>query len=353
MSAFTRRSGDIGYYNGPTPDISGFENVFVCTIRCNQGGIDRTTYADQQTGWVSSHLGFSSQYVFNGNVDAYSVGVLFGQQGLPGFVLGKSGILVDCEDEGATNTHAWGPVQANAFITGVRSVRPDIPVSAFFIYHNYTVNRRFNWQGCADAGMGLVYARPGAPGVDDYLYWPANFDRYIKQDGTVNGVDADWHNTAWVQIIGTPKPARRSNDMPIAVGYQVGGGSLFWKFLIEAGRIKNTPDDQADVYASVAGISVVNVNNADMRKLIWDLCPDFLAGGIDVDTPLTALAGGLEWIAPWRRAGTVQLTDEQTATLGKSVADTVISALPASGATPEQVEAAVKTALDALTLKAA
>lgn len=87
--AFSRRSSDVGYYNGPNPDISGCENVFVCTMRLNQGGVDVTTYARAQTGWVAQHLGFSSEYLFNGPFDAYSVGVAFAQQCLMQFVVGK------------------------------------------------------------------------------------------------------------------------------------------------------------------------------------------------------------------------------------------------------------------------
>jgi len=200
MTAFSRRSGDVSYYNGPNPDISGFENIFVCTMRLNQGGVDVTTYARAQTAWVAQHLGFSSEYVFNGPFDAYSVGVAFAQQCLLQFVVGKSGILIDCEDEGATGTHSWGPDECIRFAQGVRSIRPDIPVGSFFCYMNYTVNRRFNWSACVGIGMGLVYARPGGP--DDFQYWPGGYDRYIKQDGTVNGIDADWHNTPWLSIVG-------------------------------------------------------------------------------------------------------------------------------------------------------
>ncbi|NNC10704.1 hypothetical protein HII28_02225 [Planctomonas sp. JC2975] len=257
---FSRRSSDVGFYNGPNPDISGCENVFVCTLRCNQGEVAVTTYAQTQTGWVAQQLGSSSEYVFNGPFDAYTVGVTFAQHCLFAFVVGKSGILIDCEDEGDTNTHAWGSKEAIDFATGVRSVRPDIPWSAFFPYFNKSVNDRFNWQPCVDLGMGRVYARPGGP--DDYGYWPNPDPRYIKQDGTVNGLDADWHNTAWADIIATPE--EEENDMPLIIQCNDVGGGIF---ALDGGKLAHIIENGTASALHAAGSKVIVVSLAELQNL--------------------------------------------------------------------------------------
>jgi len=202
-------SADWSYYNGLTPATAGLHGAIVCTARGNQGAFSVTTYGAQQVSYAQRSSLFIGDYFFNGNLDAYTCGVLFAQSALFGFTVGQSLILIDCEDEGDTGTHAWGPDQAIAFANGVRSVRPDIPYTAFICYMNYTVNRRFNWSGCVALAMGLMYARPGGP--MDYLYWPADMAAVMKQDGTVNGADADYHNLPFPLIVGggAITPARR------------------------------------------------------------------------------------------------------------------------------------------------
>ena len=256
-----------------------------------------------------------------------------------------------------------GASGARTFVDRVRSNMGVLPP----IYMSLSPASQAQYKALIDAGLwvayGANYTTPqgyeGAPASSSSGVFPSALMRQFTSAGRLPGyggnldLDVFYGDKAlWDHIArgSTPTRARRSDDMPIAVGYQVGGGSVFWNFLIESGRIKNAPDDQAQVFVDASGTSIVNINQPNMRKLLWDLCPDFVTS-MDIDTPLAALAGGKEWIAPWRRSGTVTLTDDQVATLGKSVSDTVVAALPAAGATPDQVEAAVKTALDSLTLK--
>lgn len=208
---FAYRSGDVSYWNGPTPQVDGMQTCFVCTARLNQGGFQVTTYADQQTAWVARKLGHTSFYIFNGPLDAYTAGVLFATQALMRYG-DQSGILIDCEDEPATGTASWGPGEAMQFMRGVQSVAPYIRNEQFIVYMNYTVNRRYDWSACVAAGMGLMYARPGGP--DDFLWWPVGLKAYMKQDGEVPpGTDADWHNTPWPEII-APATADAEPDAP-------------------------------------------------------------------------------------------------------------------------------------------
>lgn len=203
-------SADWSYYNGLTPATSGLYGAIVCTARGNQGGFSVTTYGSRQVAFAQSRGLAIGDYFFNGNLDPFTCGVLFAQSALFGFVVGHSLILIDCEDEGASGTHAWGPDQAIGFANGVRSVRGDIPYSAFIDYMNWDVNHRFNWSSCVALGMGLMYARPGGP--MDYAYWPANLPSVMKQDGTVNGADADYHNLPYTLIVGgSIIPARRKS----------------------------------------------------------------------------------------------------------------------------------------------
>jgi len=329
MSAFSRRSGDIGYYNGPNPDISGFENVFVCTMRLNQGGIDVTTYARAQTSWVAQHLGFSSEYVFNGPFDAYSVGVAFAQQCLFQFIVGKSGILIDCEDEGATGTHSWGPDECIRFAQGVRAVRPDIPVSAFFCYMNYTVNRRFNWSPCVGIGMGLVYARPGGP--DDFQYWPAGYDRYIKQDGTVNGIDADWHNPPWLSIIGgsAPQPIG-DDDMASQLYLYTPTNDLIWADHLDM-TLRKIDQNTVERLQMEALLGLGKIYYIEIGEPSW-----------------SQMFGSFRYITMPNVAGNTTLTDAQLDALKTQI----VSAIPA-GASGDDVKTIIDDALKSLTLKSA
>jgi len=325
---FAYRSGDVAYYQGARPNLSGMSNVFVNTARCNQGGYELTTYGATQVDWAISQLGFSSYYIFNGNVDAYSAGVAFGQNGIPRFMVGKSGILIDCEDEGATGTHAWGPDQAIAFANGVRSVRPDIPYSSFIVYMNYTVNRRFNWQSCVNLGMGLCYARPGGP--DDYQWWPANYSRYIKQDGTVNGIDADWHNASWASIIGTPAPQPPGDDMASQLYLYTPTNDLIW-----ADHLNMT----------LRKIDQNTVERLQMEALLGAGKIYYIQVG---EPSWTQMFGSFEYVTEPNISGEVKLTTDQVTTLGNTIASQITP-----GASVDDIKSAVTAALSALTLKAA
>lgn len=342
---FAYRSGDVAYYQGPRPNLSGMSNVFVNTARCNQGGFQITTYGAQQVALAVATFGFSSYYIFNGAVDAYSAGVAFASSAVPGFQVGRSAILIDCEDEGATGTRSWGPDECIRFAQGVRAVRPDIPVSSFIVYMNYTVNRRFDWSQCVSLGMGLCYARPGGP--DDYHWWPGNYARYIKQDGTVNGIDADWHNSPWSVIVGSDGSApREEEDLAYIVTVSDWDGQTY---LCVPGRyiVYITGEGQHLPAAQVISSKMATITSANAQALLDEMAMGNYTADDLKGLPSTA-SKILVCTALNPPAPDVKLTDSQAQQMAAQIAANV-----SVGASQEQVQAAVASALKNLTLKAA
>jgi hypothetical protein len=331
-------------------------NVFVNTARCNQGGFQITTYGAQQVAHAIATLGFSSYYIFNGSVDAYSAGVAFASSAIPSFIVGKSAILIDCEDEGVTGTAAWGPDQAIAFANGVRAVRPDIPTSSFIVYMNYTVNRRFNWQACVDAGMGFCYARPGGP--DDYLWWPSSYARYIKQDGTVNGIDADWHNSPWSTVIGSaPISQPTEEDVALVQAKDRPGQPIF---LFAPGYVKHlATGDQVSAAQYTTRLGQPNYSSdQEFQDTIWNYGLEEytvdqvleIATNRNPDGSVKDYNKGGMLIASWNdaRKASIQVDDAQVKQIAAQIAADV-----SVGASQEQVQAAITAAFKSLVLKAA
>lgn len=215
---------DTAFYQGDYHGDGNITGVIVNTARGNQGSYQETTWGAKQVANAKADGKQWGAYFFNGNLDPYTCGALFGHTLVSsGFDPAVNLVGIDCEDEPATGTVAWGPTQCQQFMAGVNTVI-SVPWSGVLVYMNYTVNRRSPaWADVAALGARLWYARPDGP--LDQAYWPVVT---MKQDGLYNGVDQDGHNLTYPQIIGAPAPKkRRSTDMLIFSVDDWGTGQIY------------------------------------------------------------------------------------------------------------------------------
>lgn len=200
-AGFNLLTVDVAYYQGNYHADGNVYGVIVNVARLNQGGYQETTYGARQIANARADGKGVGFYIFNGNQNAYTAGILFAQTCIRmGFNPKTDVIAIDCEDEGSTGTHAWGPGECSDFMNGFNTVLR-LAWSSVLVYMNYTVNRRFDWSGVAGAGARLWYARPDGP--LDQKFWASVT---MKQDGLYNGVDADGHNAPFPEIVGGSSP---------------------------------------------------------------------------------------------------------------------------------------------------
>lgn len=293
---------DVAYYQGDywsPPESSG---VIVQTARCNQGAYSETTWGAKQLQNARAQAKDVGHYIFNGNLDPYTVGTLWGATcRRNGFDPATEVLAYDCEDEGATGTHAWGPDQVIAAQHGFNSVFGPVPWQSVRAYMNWDVNHRFDWSGLVTLGAQLWYARPGGP--LDQAYWPTV---WAKQDGTFQGVDANGYTKTFAASNGV---ARRkgagsmstvySSTMPTPVPADyipVGGvaGSPIWALAgdgrsSEAGFLETQDQNLANAWAGVHSVNQGSV------PLSWASYQDFKKKyqAVDAQATVTLDAGAL------------------------------------------------------------
>ena len=218
---------DVSYGQGDywsPPESSG---VIVQTVRCNQGVYAETTWGAKQLANVRAQGKDAGHYLFNGNLDRATVGRLWAATCRKyAFDPATEVLAYDCEDEGATGTHAWGPDDVFAAQTAFNQAwGSPIPWQSVRVYMNWDVNHRFDWSGIVALGGQLWYARPGGP--LDQAYWPTV---WAKQDGTYNGVDANGYVKTFADSNGTAQPTEEDDVsyalIPIADGTGTGVLSL-------------------------------------------------------------------------------------------------------------------------------
>ena len=221
---------DAAYYQGDywsPPESSG---VIVNTARCNQGAYSETTWGAKQLANVRAQGKDTGHYLFNGNLERYTVGRLWAATcRRNGFNPATEVLGYDCEDEGATGTHAWGPGDVAECQRGFNDAwGSPIPWKSIRVYMNRDVNRRFNWSALVAAGAQLWYARPG--GSLDQAWWPTV---WAKQDGLYQGVDANGYAKTFAASNGAapaaPTAHRRRRAMSLYVFQHNGWTSLFDK----------------------------------------------------------------------------------------------------------------------------
>lgn len=282
---------DVAYYQGDYWPDGNVHGVIVNVARGNQGSYQETTWGAKQVAnarAASKGVGF---YFFNGNLNAYTCGVLFGATlARLGFNPATDLVAIDCEDEGGTNTHAWGPAECADFINGVATAVP-VTWNNVLVYMNYSVNRRFNWSQIVSYGARLWYARPGHS--VDQIYWPFVT---MKQDGLYNGVDADGHNQTYTQIIGSStSPVKRKRTMTAIVTVPEWGGAVF---ILNPGSMKYV-SDPAEVQRYCAlediGLKVLNVSDGTFQQgLRAYILP------IDASTAQALIGADVNYyVAPW------------------------------------------------------
>lgn len=198
-----------------TPPADAQFNI-TCAARANVGlRVDRF-YQERVVNTRAAGIKLG-HYFFNGNQDP-TVCANFLVDNLHDYRSGDW-IGIDCEDEAATGTTAWGPGQVLAF-GQVLSSRLNIPAADILVYMNRAVNHRFDWTPVVNAGYSLWYARPdGNP--TDQAYWPSWL---IRQTGIVGGLDRNETVGNTTASTGTPipitpfplRPTMKEADMPNA-----------------------------------------------------------------------------------------------------------------------------------------
>ena len=193
---------DSAFYQGDYWSPAESSGVIVNTARCNQGSYQETTWGAKQLANVRSQGKDTGHYLFNGNLDAYTVGRVWAATcQRNGFNPATEVLAYDCEDEGDTGTHAWGPQQVLDCQRGFNDVwGSPIPWTSIRVYMNKDVNDRFNWSGLVELGAQLWYARPGGP--LDQAWWPCV---WAKQDGTFQGVDANGYTKTFAASNGVTR----------------------------------------------------------------------------------------------------------------------------------------------------
>jgi len=205
-AGYDRLSVDVAYYQGDYWPDGNVYGVIVNVARGNQGSYQETTWGAKQVANARNAGKAVGFYFFNGNLNAYTCGTLFAATCRKlGFDPATDIIAIDCEDEGDTGTHAWGPGECTDFVDGFYAVMGgSFGWNNVLIYMNYTVNRRFDWSNPVRFGAKLWYARPGHS--VDQIYWPVTT---MKQDGLYGGVDADGHNLTYNEMIGATTPPKK------------------------------------------------------------------------------------------------------------------------------------------------
>ncbi|MGN6200030.1 hypothetical protein [Humibacter sp.] len=206
-AGFPNLFNDSAYYQGDYWSPAESSGVIVNTARCNQGSYSETTWGAKQLANVRAQGKNTGHYLFNGNLDRYTVGRLWAQTcRRNGFDPVTEVLGYDCEDEGGTNTHAWGPADVITCQQGFNDEwGSPIPWSAIRAYMNKDVNGRFDWSQLVALGAQLWYARPDGP--LDQAYWPTV---WAKQDGTFQGVDANGYTTF---VTGSVAPLEKGSPM--------------------------------------------------------------------------------------------------------------------------------------------
>lgn len=320
----TRLTVDTAFYQGdyhPDGNVSG---VIVNVARGNQGSYSETTWGARQVANAKNAGKDWGGYFFNGNLDPYTCGVLFGRTlASLGFDPARNVVGVDCEDEGATGTHAWGPDQVAAFINGVASVIRGLTWGNVLVYMNYDVNHRFKWSAIDGYGARLWYARPGH--TVDQAYWAVVT---MKQDGLYNGVDADGHNLTYQQIIGAPVPKkqrRRSLVNLFAIDdwngtvVAVGAGSIHPVTAAEYPPLK------AVLYNSLDDANVAHISSSDL--------PSVLAGfglGEYTVAQVQAAGAGNTLIATWADSRKAPTSPIDEGALASSISAVLVPAVTAA-----------------------
>lgn len=218
---------DCAYYQGDywsPPESSG---VIVNTARCNQGSYSETTWGAKQLANVRAQGKDAGHYLFNGNLDPYTIGRLWADTCRSnGYNPATEVLGYDCENEPSTGTTAWGPEQVTAAQQGFNDEwGSPIPWSSVRIYMNWDINHKYDWSALATAGAQLWYARPGGP--LDQAWWPTV---WAKQDGTFQGVDANGYTppfTTPTAIATGSTPRRRRKPMSLVTVQHNGWTSLF------------------------------------------------------------------------------------------------------------------------------
>lgn len=201
---------DSAFYQGDYWSPAESSGVIVNTARCNQGSYQETTWGVKQLQNVRAQGKDAGHYLFNGNLDPFTVGKLWAATcRRNGFNPASEVLAYDCEDEGDTGTHAWGPVQVLACQAGFNNVwGSPVPWRSIRVYMNWAINRRFDWSQIVGLGAQLWYARPGGP--LDQRYWPSV---WAKQDGTFQGVDANGYQKTFATSNGGGTITERVSDM--------------------------------------------------------------------------------------------------------------------------------------------
>lgn len=279
---------DSAYYQGDFWSPEESSGVIVNTARANQGSYQETTWGAKQLQNVRAQNKDAGHYLFNGNLDKATVGRLWAQTcRRNGFDPAREVLAYDCEDEGATGTHAWGPQDIIDCQRGFNDVwGSPIPWSSIRAYMNHDVNDRFDWSPLVRLGVHLWYARPGfnvTPAQLDQQYWPTV---WAKQDGTFQGVDANGYTKTFAASNGAvslrgaaPMSTVYSSTMPnpVPADYAAGGGvpgAPIWALAGDGHSSKSAWLETQDVALANAWAGVHSVNQGS-APLSWASYQDF------------------------------------------------------------------------------
>lgn len=304
---------DSAFYQGDywsPPESSG---VIVNTARCNQGSYQETTWGAKQLANVRAQGKDTGQYLFNGNLNRYTVGRLWAATcRRNGFDPAAEVLAYDCENEKETGTVAWGPDDVAECQRGFNDEwGSPIPWASIRVYMNWDINRKFNWSGIVALGAQLWYARPG--GSLDQQWWPRV---WAKQDGTFQGVDANGYQKTFAASNGAVQ--RRRQLMSSIVTVPEWDGAVF---ILNQGTIKYVPTVQeVQMFCNLENqqIRTVGVSDGSFQAMLQ-------AYTLPIDAPTAkALVGAAVnyYVAPWldaRGASAPTLTDDQLAKIGAAV----------------------------------
>lgn len=303
---------DSAFYQGDfwsPPESSG---VIVNTARCNQGSYSETTWGAKQLANVRAQSKDAGHYLFNGNLDRYTVGRLWAATcRRNGFNPATEVLAYDCEYETSTGTVAWGPDDVAECQRGFNDAwGSPIPWSSIRVYMNWAVNRQFNWSGIVALGAQLWYARPGGP--LDQQWWPRV---WAKQDGTFQGVDANGYTKTFAVSNGAHPIIKKKEDDGMFVFSTLDSAHPNLAFIAGEGRIRYLNSEGA-LNAALVGL-YNSVDPSNIRGLddngILGLLEAYSIGGITLQEVVDLWKTPTqEYIAPWRAASTaplVSLTD--------------------------------------------
>lgn len=253
---------DSAFYQGDfwsPPESSG---VIVNTARCNQGSYQETTWGAKQLANVRAQGKDTGHYLFNGNLNKYTVGRLWAATcRRNGFNPATEVLAYDCEDEGSTGTVAWGPVDVIECQRGFNDEwGSPIPWQSIRIYMNLDVNGRYNWAPLVKLGAQLWFARPGGP--LDQSWWPTV---WAKQDGTFQGVDANGYTKTFAASNGVQPTAMNQEEDGMFVFSTLDAAHPGMAFVLADRRITYLGSQDA-LNAALAGL-YNSIDPSNIRQL--------------------------------------------------------------------------------------